>query len=459
MNIILNIIALIVLLLLCVGYIRRTVALLPLTVFVLYQAIWLLVSTAYVEQGVYLTDTQTVSYFNGSTIRLGIFWIVFFGGSLLGFNLCRRLGWMPERKDYLSLEDSAIRQFNGLFYTLSMLVCLALCAILALNLALSGTILTNSDITRFNFYRDYSAIGFAQYISYAQGAICLYAGMVLAYRRTVFSKVLAGTIFVFQVLYLWLIGNEASAFMTSTLFFILPLLAKYLAGTDNIASKLRRVTVLCTVMVVAVLAIKYLSSIGTTIYGAENENSFAYRFLALQANTWWNVDRLAIAGGLFDVDQWFKEISQIYSGAGTSGYGIWYLMEQIMPQPEYLRYVLGNGTLNAGYPAINVAIIGYFMGSVMTLLDGILFAFACVYFYRKIMNGQFVCACLMAIVFNQVVRTFTMGGIGYLCNALPMLCMALLLFWELISFAAKIGKARDRSLKIGLPPTRTGSIR
>lgn len=416
---------------LLVAYVRRTLVLLPVLVFVLYQNLWLLLSCVYVEQGVYLADTRRMSYFDGSTLRLLLFLIAFFCGLIIALRLAERYGWAKFDGGW-DLEATSER-LNKAFYYLAVFVCLALSAVLAANLLLSGTILTTSSITRFNFYTTYSAIGIAQYISYVQIPICLFAGMVIVYRKSMLSRIFALCLFLFQVTYLWLMGNEATAFMVNALFFMLSWLGKALASHKLNVRVLRRSAVICLVFIFGVLAVKYYSVVGGSIYSAESEDSFTYRLLALQSNTWWNVDGLVWKDADGDPGQRFTEMGQLFGNTDSTEAGIWYLMQRIVPEAEYVRYILENGTLNAGYPTINIAIFGYAGGVAETFFGGFVFMLASVYFYGEVRNGQFLCACMSSLVYMQFVRMYTMGGIGYLFNLLPMLCAVLLVCWETLS--------------------------
>lgn len=430
-------------------YCKKMIAYLPIIFVVLYQSIWLIVSSANVEQGVYLTDTQQYAYFNLSTLRLVILTVLFYSGTLVCRSIIRRY-----RKEEVVLTEqvSSARELGFIQASVGLgaciLSCIAVTILLYVNIMLSGSILSNPNITRFNFYTDYSRIPVCQYIGIILPAIFLFCGLVINFCRSIASKFLCGLIAVLLFLYLWLVGNEATAFMTNGIYFVLPWLISvvrtYRIG-DAGKKALRRAFVIVLVIVLLVLAVKYSAAQGYSIYGAEDQDSFSYRLLSLQANIWWNIDRICLFSQRPDFGQLGTEIAAFFGAANGRDYGIWYLMAQAMPSVEFSRYVLGNGTLNAGYPAINISIYGYFLGGIVTFIDGIIFFLFVYYLNRKIINRQYIVACIAIVLFVQEAKVVTMGGVWYLGNLVPMGCMFLLLYWEFINSWAN---RRVRSVRL-----------
>jgi hypothetical protein len=438
MSLIVNMALLLSMAVLLVAYTKKMLAYIPVILVVLYQSVWLIISCAYCEQGIYFADTNRYAYFDFSTARLLLFTIAFYAGTILSLHFIKHYFAPSDKRGEASVSIDQLHVLikPSVFLDVCILLCLAITAFLFENLAISGTILTNPSITRFNFYSTYSRLPLAQYLGVIQPSIFLFCGLLLFNCKSKPAHVFAIAVAFAQLLYYWLIGNEATAFMTSAIYLFTPWLINVVRTyklSKSGKKAFRRAVVLVCILICIVLAIKYSSLQGHSVYGAEDQDSFTYRLFALQANTWWNTDNLQLATMQPNLSQLGNEISAFFGNTENHDYGIWYLMGQIMPLDEFSRYILGNGTLNAGYPAINVSIYGYLLGLLVTFFDGFVFFLFVYYLYRQIVEGHYVVASIAMVVFTQEVKVVTMGGIWYLGNSIPMLCIFLLLFWELIS--------------------------
>lgn len=413
----------------------RTRAVFPIIFIVAYQLIWTLVSCAYNEQGVYLSDIQKVTDFSGSSFRLAILLGLFFAGCVMASKLFIRGDETADEGWGLPAEactgESAERMSIYSFGIVVSSICVAL---LFLNLLVSGSVLTNSGITRFNFYSDYSKIKIAQYVVYLSCGITIFLGSCLFQQEKKSYKVFAGALFILLMVYYRLIGEEAGPLIVNGLYLFLPLLVTLFNKPVTPATKkvIKRAVAVLAVIMLIILGFKQSAMDGKTYYGAENQNSFVYRLMAAQSTTWIGVDSVVMGNNQPDLGQFVTEIEASLGIKDPESSGIWYLMEQIMPASDYARYSLQNATLNAGYPALPEMIFGFVGAMLVVFVDGFLFALYCWYFFKKIVNKQIVRMGLAAVLFQQVCNVVTMGGIWYLSNVVPVACAVALIYIELI---------------------------
>lgn len=409
----------------------------PVMIVALYSFAWLLLSTAYVESGVSMADTGSVSYFDFSTLRLLIYILVFF----LGVYFAKRI--LIDRKSgrrTTAVSPSDAYASSGEITKSNIislgLIVVAICdLILLVNIVVSGSIMTNSSINRFNFYSTYSKMSIAIYIIYFEYGISLFLGMVSAFSKSKLQKNLAVVLLAAFLGYLYLTGIQGTEILVVLLFFLIPKLIAVFSNRDISINKkqIRRIVIATALVFALIVLLKYIGLQSTLIYGAENENSFLYRLLVLQANTWWNTDTFCLNYLPFgDFSQLESEVSAFFSDTEKYDAGIWHLMQIIMPSSEYDRYLFANATLNAGYPAINVVIYGYIGAAFACFVDGAVYFCLGYYLYRKVIQQQYVSAAVFSVVFFAAYRVISMGGIWYLGTSLSKFLIFILLFVELI---------------------------
>lgn len=431
MSLIVNIIVILIMIFINLYLAKTCTYLIPILLLVLYQYIWLIISCAYVEQGVYLTDTHVNAYFTYSSVRLLFLCIAFYIGLILGKKFLEYFGFSK-----IGVQNNLT---NWRFVeTIGLGICAILTIILLLDVSISGSVLTNSAINRFNYLSEYSRIGLVRYISYLHNAIFLFLGMCVSFSSTKAIRIISIFVVVGNIVFFALTGNESGAYLTNGLFFCIPSLLRLLSSVSFSKSDKVKIRKACTFLlgaIVLILIYKYVASRGYSILGAETEDSFFYRLFALQSNTWWNIDK-GVLGGSAWPSQFEVELHSLITGTNEES-GIWFLMKQIMPLNEYIRYVDGFATLNGGYPAINIAIYGWLFGPIVTVFDGLIFYCSSYILYRKIIRMQYCRAIVWTLVFNQIVRVYTMGGIGYLGNVIPKLCFVVFLYIELMALWAE----------------------
>lgn len=412
----------------------RTRAVFPIIFLVAYQLFWTLISCAYDEQGVYLSDIQTQVVFNGSSIRLSILLGLFFAGTVAASKLLPPKALSSSCKEELQDGPSfGVVSQGASIYGVGIAVSALCVVILYANLAMSGTVLTNGDITRFNFYSDYSRLQIAQYVVYLSCGISIFLGSCLFCQKSKKVKVVACVLFVLLMAYYRLIGEEAGPLIVNGLELFLPYLVVLFDKpiSANTKKKIKKAIAVLGIIMIVILGFKQSAMSDNGYYGVENQDYFVYRLMAAQSTTWIGADAVAIAQGP-DLGQIAVELGGVVGQEDPESTGIWYLMKKIMPASDYGRYDAQHATLNAGYPALTEMIFGFVGAMPMVFFDGLFFYLVSYYFYRKIVGRQIVRMVLAAILFQQVCNVVTMGGIWYLSNLVPVACVIALLYIELI---------------------------
>jgi len=441
MSAVFNTILILLALALLYGYSKKISYILPVMFFLLYQYLWTLMSCAYNEQGAYLPDMGATIGFTFSALRLFIFYGVFLLGTLFANSLFEARARSKTGRGGSKEQDFAISvpKQNELLILSALFVSTVLIAIVALNLIISGSVFANPDITRFNFYTEYSCISIAKYIGYLYCAISVFCGLVFFCNKSNFLRAWALLLFGVMLICIRGAGEEAGGLISNSLFFLMPFFVQLFHNLHlDVNKKKLRIALICAaVVLLAIFMTKYVAMRDITAYGASDQNSFWFRFLNAQSETWSAGDALYLANGSPDFNQLGVEMLSLFGLAPDHTYGIWYLMFQTMPSAEATRYILGNGTINAGYPLINIYIYGYFFGAIVMFFDGIVYFLFCHYFYEKLLKQQVVRATLMSLVFSSATNVITMGGIWYIGNLIPVACMITLAFIEMLDAAAR----------------------
>jgi hypothetical protein len=112
--------------------------------------IQLLISSAYIESGIFLIDFLEQSYATGFTIR---FFLLLELQLIVIVFAFRKAG---------NVKDEKFEGFSKRQEKLWNLICMNAVVYLLINVLVSGNIFTTSSVTRFNFYSTFSRLPYAQ---------------------------------------------------------------------------------------------------------------------------------------------------------------------------------------------------------------------------------------------------------------------------------------------------------
>lgn len=397
-----------------------------------FFSIWLVASVGYIESGVYNRDLEIVTTFNFSTLRLVIYEFIFFitiwcWAKITKINVYNyRISNIIVNKKVQYFSNTIVFLINILF---------------TLNLILSGSILTNSDISRFNFYTTYSKIGFIRPLFYLVNPLSAVMGLNFIFSRNKKIKILSLVNVIIMLIYARLTGNEFGVLLYIVFYFFL---ATIINTVNSIEAKRNWVKIfikrykkyilyaICLFGLVILVKINSFKHVNVFSQITESPiGAFLYRALGLQGDTWWATDKLTI-NGYKDTMQISNEFKAIFDETMKGQVGIQYLMKLILPQTSLNRYIWGGAELMSGYPALNIAMYGYIPTALITIIEASLFFELTSYVYKKVIKKQYFRVFLSVALLEQVMKVFGIGGIWYIGNLIPIMSIILILVIEYV---------------------------
>lgn len=401
-------------------YNRHTDYFISMLIILVYWA-QLLVSSAYIETGVYLKDIGKTSYATGVTVRL------FIMIEVLIFTIMHFADKWKRKIQNTEEETEAIYNCAGWNKVLILLYGYRL-----LDILISGNILTNSDVTRFNYFTDYSKLPMAQVVDYFSYPLLWIAGYNFVHASTKKHKIVAILVLLMNVSSLFLRGIQFGGYLQCAIYFLSPLLLK-LAKRRKLL-KFRYIAA-ATVLVVVMLIPKYnhfaeaiSKGNADTSYGLNTAYEFLmYRMLAQEADLTWEIDRQVIEEGYVDPLQYLNEMASIIGIPVDTETGTHYLMDRGCSLSALATYSLGSATVTGGYPMIYPAMFGYIFCIPFLLLDGFLMALLCRCICRSLKEHRLVRLVMAAYILCQCYTIVISSDFSAIGNIIPKIFIVLLI--------------------------------
>jgi len=380
----------------------------PFIIPIWFMHAWMIISVAYLENGCNIVYHMT-TYYTGATLRLVILEFTFFLALIFGIRL-----FSSKFNKSIDLKIAGVSKN----FIMNSWMCIIFFAalILLIDTIISGNVLTNKDITRFNFYKDYSKLSFVTWaISlFIDFLNCLNGILFLEYLKTKRKRKIKLCIFILliTIVYKYLIGVEFGGYFYLIVLFTAPLLLNYKKKRIPIFTCKNVITIIVLLLLVLIPKIMFFST--SSVYSGVSDSAigkFQYRALALQGEVWWGVDNKYINNQINSNGQLQNEISAFLNDTNRYSAGIWYLSYLILPNYDHQS---NDATLNCGYPAINLAIFGYQGALFFQIINGLIFALSVVYLHNKVLNQQYLSAFFGCGVWFMLYDAFYMGGLWYL---------------------------------------------
>lgn len=376
------------------------------------------VSTAYIEEGVYMADLAKESYMTGGTVRMIILYFIFIFSMQIMYRKKRNSFQKIETRKLLLRQQKRII----LISTIYVLYLLA-------DVAVSGSVLTNSAISRFNYMSNYTTLPLIGYLSAFRNPVAFISGVVFVDAERKVEKVFSAIIPILLIISWILIGNQFFGNISIIEYFIIPILFKATYDKKNIMNLKNTVLAGIAVCIAVLPKLSYFQN--HTIYGIQGTYNTAlslllYRAFGLQADVWWELDRQVWELGSIDFNHMFTEFASLFRVESQSKSGIFYLMERVMPRSEYLRYIDGNGTLCSGHPALEVAMWGYIGAAVAMIIEAALIYCLLKGLAREVLKRNILSCFIMSTLFCEAMKCFSVGGFFWITNTVPLLCIAYL---------------------------------
>lgn len=343
-------------------YNKRTEYFFALLIIIVYWT-QLLVSSAYIETGVYLKDIGRKSYATGVTIRLFLMIELMLG--LISY-------WAGKHPIQIATAPKEgifqYRDFKGILWILFLMYAYRLTDIL-----ISGNILTNSGVTRFNYFSKFSKLPLANVVDYFSYPCLWILGYVMLLGEKKRQKLFPILIAVTNYLSLFLRGIEFGGYLQSTAYFLGPLLLSMARRRKLI--KIRYVVIAAAALVVMLIP-KYrhfseaiMNGTADTSYGLKTAYDFVlYRALAQEADLTWEIDRQVWFDWNVDPGRFLETLKGIL-GLPVRTTDTQYLMNRACSSAALSVYSRGTAVVTGGYPVFWMALFGYAIGPFFLIID------------------------------------------------------------------------------------------
>lgn len=404
-------------------YNRHTEYFLVLSIIFIYW-IQLVISSAYIETGVYLKDIGVRSYPTGVTLRLVCMLELF----LIVFSV------VASRLSKIDVP----RAFSGRAYDETWWIRFALICIFAYRLVdvlISGNIVTNPSLNRFNYYEMYSKLPFASVIDYFSYPLMWVCGLFFALGKGR-QKAVPLLIFVFNCLTMYLRGIEFGGYLQCAVYFFVPVLIPMAKRNKLIKPKY---IAFATLAIALMLVPKYMhfsdaldNNEADTSYGLNTAGDFLlYRALAQEADLTWEIDRQIVENGTIDPSRMSDELALLAGDSKTIS-STQYLMNRGCSPSALIIYSYSSAAVTGGYPVLWAAILGYPFCAVPIIIDSIciILVARCIWTgIAKVKLLRLLSAAYLLCQYHTIVMSADMSSLG---NLLPhIFILYLLLFgWD-----------------------------
>ena len=381
----------------------------------------LLVSSSYIETGVYLKDIGKTSYATGVTLRLFLMIELMLG--VISYCAGRH-----PRRAVVNPQEGELK-YKNFRYVLGMLFIMYVYRLV--DVIVSGNILTNVSVTRFNYFSDYSTLPFAQVIDYFSYPCLWILGYILLLGENKKQKTFPIVIFAMNLAAVFLRGVEFGGFLQSTLYFMGPMLLTLARGRKLIKIKYVAAAALLLVVMLVPKYNHFSDSISKGYadksYGLETAYDFLmYRMLAQEADLTWELDRQIWEDGEIDPGR-YEEIIKEVLGVPVEKISVQYLMDKGCSSSALAIYARGNALVTGGYPMIWAYMFGYLFSIPFIIIDAYLLflVIRCICegmakqrMFLLLAGGYLLCQCYTVVI---------CGNFSTMGNTIPHIFIILLL--------------------------------
>jgi hypothetical protein len=382
-----------------------------------FQALTIIPSLIYIEEGIYISEQGRDSFFVGATFFYLLYFVFTFFFISLTFNSLR------------SYDISAIKIKLGktnIDSKVVLLVALLSLFILLVNAAQSKLPIFDDSVTRFTYWKN------SQYpfLNKIFGNVSVFIPFCLG---IVFKKHRKTAIFLMVVYfaYNFTIGQKFSPIVSGLYAFILPNALTYAPEKVNLRKFINIKTIIAVILIFGssyyVIYKRYENNPPYRYIGISNPNeAIVYRAFGLQGHLFWGtVETYMVNSGEHTYD-----LSDLE-------YGMHELMYQFMPNREVLDEAKQKGaSYTNGYPSILLMIYPawlallvhiFFSITILGLLGWLL--------YKFIIKEAYIVSVITFQFFNWAMYAFTMGYFYKL--KIPILFILIYLFLAFILFRIK----------------------
>lgn len=429
-------------------YKKFTIAI-PFYILFLFEITWDLLSLVYIENGTYISEEATTSFYTGATYRfvLIILPFIILAPMLLNRRLAKiEIDSLPKIK-FIKLNNN---QIIHILQVVSILIFLYL----NFDVIISGTPLFNDGITRFNFYSNYSKMPLTDKLNgFAINFLILINGIVFWNKNFPKSeKVMAIIVFLLAVTEKILLDNKFFPFMILIYYFTIPKLIDIPKS-----NKVAKIFSIKNIFKISVL-VSIFVYISYYKYSQNYENPsdiLLGRIFALQAHSFWGMDKYVIAkiNGI-DLNQFLFELISGFKNlnAFDTRIGLAKVMTIISPSNIVYDYLNANSRFSGGYFTVSIGYLGYWMTFLYSIFMALLFIYFSKSFYVSIKKKEYILIYFNLIIFNNIYEYFRIGNLSIIMNYKMLILMIFIVSCNTIRKKTYLQNLKSAKLNKKLSP-------
>jgi hypothetical protein len=395
--------------------------------FIYVSQLWVIMSCAYIETGIFITEQDANSFWTGATLSLVSFNMVFF---IFYFFMIRFLSKREKVED-----DSGKPELSNIVRKFFLVIILLSNILLFINIFVSGIpLFSNGTINKFSFWREYAVYPeFNRFLAYSS-----FYGFILGFIYCNSKEKLYkyGSIFIL-LLYLFyevLEGHKFSLQLAMIIPFFIPFIAK-IRFTKIFKVNYKWVVVI----IISIALVLGLASFQAT-FRHENFSDILYRIFGLQGHVWWGTDLLVRNSKVDYHNHALQEFSEIFQPSKVPGdTGIHFLTILLGGRLGYDFVVNKGGAFTMGYPAIAIYSFGPFGAVLAQIFFGILSAFLIFVLHRHIKAGHLFRALILFRLLWSFYNVLTMGVFQDLFSSKNLIMFFIFVFLTMVDKLSKAG--------------------
>jgi hypothetical protein len=387
--------------------------------------LWTIISCAYIESGIYITEQHVDSFATGATLRLVLFNIVFFLSYIAIMRLFDHVILVRDiRTSYVSREVKFI----------SLAVIVGSVLLLYINIIQSGIpLFSGSAINKFTFWKE-SAIypGFARFLSYSPfyGFIL---GFIYSNSTDKLSKRSSLVILMAYLIYQMLEGHKFSLPYATIASFLIPFIPSKVTETSRYSVWQKGKLLL--MVVVGIIIVFELSKFYSAFNNVEDTTSdVLYRIFGLQGHVWWGTDLLEQTTNIDHYRHFVTEMRELFNSRELPiDAGILFLTILLGGDTGYDFVVRIGGAYTMGYPAISLYTFGTWGTVLLQVFFSIILAMLVRSLHFHIKSGYLIRSVLLYKLLWSTYNALTMGNFGDLFNIKSLVFVGGIIFISCIT--------------------------
>lgn len=405
--------------------------------------LWAVISSAYIETGIYITEQERFSYYTGATLRLVIINTIFYASLFIFLNY--RLGKHSAKSKFngtglLQVKVRDSQSAKTLIYSFLTILFLAI-SYLYLDLFRNGVIplLNMGEVSRFNYWTDYNSnrlagkiYGYSYPIAFMLGFLFMRLKLMRVSRLV---SVMPMILLIYLLGYFILLGNKFSILYLSIFAFLMPLLVN---KQTAIKVNKRQLIIFGSLLISLVFLFLVLSYYQYSLVSDTPFQVIMYRTFGLQGHMWWGIDNLLTSISVDHYSHFVSEIEEILNPTALHiNTGIRFLMILLDPRVAWI-YITNGVNFTMAYPAIAVYTFGYLGAGLFQIVFALLTGLLIRWNIGLIEQGRVISA---TVVFKFLFAIYYILTMGELSALLYIKNLAYVLLVLVISLVHKVNSS------------------